>query len=76
MVPEYANAKYFLGLSYYVQGRQEDAIKMFEDLARTNQDNAEVALILSNLRLNKAPFEDVVPPPTSPESRAQAPVSE
>jgi cytochrome c-type biogenesis protein CcmH/NrfG len=76
LVPEYANAKYFLGLSYAATSRFEAAAALFEDLARSNPDNAEVSLILANLRERRAPFEGLEPPPTPPEERATAPVSE
>ncbi len=76
-MPEYANAKYFLGLSYYGQGRTADAINQFEDLAKTNPDNQEVALILANLRDGKAPFTSAQPPVTDqPVERPTAPLSE
>src|SRR3989344_936278 len=76
LVPDYANAKYFLGLSYAAALRTEEATRQFEDIQRTNPDNAEVQIILGNLRLGKQPFEGVDPPPTPPEERAEAPVSE
>ncbi len=77
LVSNYANAKYFLGLSYYAQNRQQDAVTLFEDLVRTNPDNAEVNLILGNLRQNKPPFEGATPPVTTPpEDREEAPISE
>src|SRR3989344_5842099 len=76
LVPDYANAKYFLGLSYAAAGRTEEATRQFEDIQRTNPDNAEVQIILGNLRLGKPPFEGVEPPPTPPEEREEAPVSE
>ena len=48
--PDYANAKYFLGLSYSKVGRTADAIVQFEGLAKTNPDNVDVSLVLSNLK--------------------------
>jgi tetratricopeptide (TPR) repeat protein len=56
LVPSYANAKYFLGLTYAALGRNDDAIKQFEDLAKTNPDNSTVSGILSNLRAGQPPF--------------------
>jgi tetratricopeptide (TPR) repeat protein len=76
LVPDYANAKYFLGLSYSAVGRTEEAVRQFEDLQRTNPENSEIQIILGNLRLGQQPFEGVTPPPTPPEERAEAPVSE
>jgi tetratricopeptide (TPR) repeat protein len=43
---DYANAKYFLGLSYARMGRNADAITQFQDLAKSNPDNKEVAFHL------------------------------
>ncbi len=75
--PQYANAKYFLGLSYVRLGKNEQAIKIFEDLATTNADNQEVAFILSNLKEGKSPFADVKPPiDNTPEKRKTLPVVE
>ena len=76
LVPDYANAKYFLGLAYAAADRVPEAITQFEDIQRTNQDNAELQIILGNLRLGKQPFEGVEPPPTPPVEREEAPVSE
>jgi len=76
LVPDYANAKYFLGLAYAEANRTEEAIRQFEDISRTNPDNAEIQIILGNLRLGLEPFEGVEPPPTPPEERAEAPLSE
>lgn len=60
--PLYANAKYFLGLSYNKLGRNEDAIAEFNDLKKTNPDNKEIDLILSNLNAGKDPFANAAPP--------------
>lgn len=55
-VPVYANARYFLGLSYSRLGRNAEAIAQFEDLKLTNPDNAEVNMILNNLVAGRDPF--------------------
>jgi tetratricopeptide (TPR) repeat protein len=74
---DYANAKYFLGLSDYILKDNAGAIKQFQDLAQTNPDNAEVKLILSNLQAGKQPFDGAQPPVTAtPEDRATAPLSQ
>ncbi len=74
---QYANAQYFLGLSYARLGRSADAIVQFENLAQTNPDSEEVALILSNLKAGKSPFADAQPPIDSkPEQRSTLPVKE
>ncbi len=75
--PVYANAKYFLGLSYERLGRDTDAIKQFQDLQATNPDNKEIDLILRNLRAGRAPFSDARPPlDEAPEKRPKLPVGE
>ena len=77
LTPEYANAKYFLGLSYVRVNRIADAIAIFTDLAKTNPDNKEISFILTNLEAGKSPFADAKPPVTStPEKRATLPVKE
>ncbi len=76
-IPVYANAKYFLGLSYEKLGRLEDAKRQFEDLARTNPENAEIKLILDNLKAGKDPFASATAPVDSkPEKRKNLPVEE
>lgn len=73
----YANAQYFLGLSYARLGKNADAIMQFENLATTNPDNEEVALILSNLKAGKSPFADAKAPiDNQPEQRKNLPIKE
>lgn len=75
--PDYANAQYFLGLSYVRLGRNADAIDQFTALADSNPDNQEVSLILSNLLSGKSPFADAQPPVTpNPERRTELPIKE
>lgn len=72
---QYANAKYFLGLSYARLGEDNDAIIQFENLKETNPDNNEISLILSNLKSGKSPFADAKPPiDNKPEQRKSLPV--
>lgn len=52
----YANAKYFLGLSYYQVDRVTDAKNIFRELSKTNPNNQEVSFILNNLENGFAPF--------------------
>ena len=74
---DYANAKYFLGLSDFILKDNAGAIKQFQDLVATNPDNAEVKLILSNLQAGKQPFAGAQPPVTAtPQSRDTAPVAQ
>lgn len=71
----YANAQYFLGLSYARIGKMNDAVIQFEKLAQTNPENQEVALILSNLKEGKSPFADAKPPvDNKPEQRKNLPI--
>lgn len=54
----YANARYFLGLSYDRVGRTTDAVAQFEEIQKTNSGNQEVVDIIENLKAGKAPFPD------------------
>jgi len=73
----YANARYFLGLSYDQLGRRDEAIAQFEVVQKLNPDNQEVINILSNLRDNLPPFSNVQPPlDDEPESRDELPAEE
>jgi Flp pilus assembly protein TadD len=75
LVPDYANARYFLGLSYERLSRRADAITQFESIQKTNPDNSEISLILTNLKAGKSPFSDAKPPVSStPEKRSILPV--
>ncbi|OHA21188.1 MAG: hypothetical protein A2849_01550 [Candidatus Taylorbacteria bacterium RIFCSPHIGHO2_01_FULL_51_15] len=75
--PAYANAKYFLGLSYDRLNRTADAIAQFSDLLVTNGDNEEIKLILQNLKAGRDPFANAAPPvDATPEKRKTLPVSE
>ncbi|MEK7567366.1 MAG: tetratricopeptide repeat protein [Patescibacteria group bacterium] len=74
---QYANARYFLGLSYDRLGKTNEAIAQFEEIQKTNSDNAEVKLILENLRSGRTAFARVEPPlDDKPEKRQNPPVSE
>ena len=74
MTPDYANAKYFLGLSYEVTGQHDKAIKQFEDLKVTNPDSKEVDTILTNLKAGKPIFTNTET--TKPEKAKKLPVKE
>ena len=75
--PVYANAHYFLGLSYSRLNQNELAIQEFTGLVESNPDNQEVALILSNLQSGRSPFTDAKLPVTpTPERRAKPPIQE
>ncbi len=74
MTPDYANAKYFLGLSYEITKQHDKAVLQFQDLARTNPDNAEVKAILENLVAGKPIF--TAPAEPKPEKGKTLPVKE
>jgi tetratricopeptide (TPR) repeat protein len=74
IVPEYANAKYFLGLSLSKLGMKDLAIKEFRDLKKTNPDNQEVTLILANLEAGADPFKGFPPGSNSPQTREELPL--
>jgi Flp pilus assembly protein TadD len=75
--PDYANAKYFLGLSHARLNHMAEAITLFEELSLKNPDNQEVALILSNLRSGRSIFTDTKAPATpAPEKRSSLPIKE
>lgn len=77
LVPEYANAKYFLGLSLSRVGETALAIEQFEGIEVTNPDNEEVKIILENLRAGREPFANVQPPlDNRPEQRPSLPIEE
>lgn len=76
LVPVYANAKYFLGLSYAGANRNADAIKIFEELKAENPTNTELDTILTNLKAGKAPFAAVAPASAKPEKGKKLPVAE
>ncbi len=56
MTPDYANAKYFLGLSYEATKQHDKAISQFEQLRITNPESKDVELILENLKSGKSIF--------------------
>lgn len=74
---QYANARYFLGLSYARLNKNVEAVQQFEELAKTNPENKEIFVILSNLKAGKSPFAEAKAPIDSkPEKRKTLPVKE
>lgn len=71
---DYANATYFLGLSYARLGRTKDAIVQFENLTLAYPDNQDVKTILSNLRAGKSLFGGAST--SAPEKRSTLPVKQ
>ncbi len=68
--PVYADAKYFLGLSYYRVGRKDEAVQQFTDVQTLNPENKDVSKILSNIKAGRDPFETGSVAPTQPVSDA------
>jgi hypothetical protein len=76
-VPDYANAKYFLGLTLLKVGEKGAAIQQFKDLLVTNPNNEELKLIVTNLEAGREPFANAKPPITSkPEKRDKLPLEQ
>ena len=72
--PNYANAKYFLGLSYAQVGKTTSAIIQFEDIVKSNPENTDVGKIIANLRSGKAAFAGGEAP--TPDKRKTPPIQE
>lgn len=74
----YSNARYFLGLIYDGENPKDKtkAIEQFEKIAELNPDNAEVKMILKNLKAGKLSLFGIAPPLPAPQSRNEAPISE
>lgn len=76
LTPDYANAMYFLGLSYDKVGRKSDAIRQFDRIGELNPDNQEVKNILKNLTAGREAFANVPPPNNAPEKKKSPPIKE
>lgn len=63
--PIYANARYFLGLSYDRLGLKDLAIIEFEAIQNTNPGNAEIVGILDNLKSGKPALAESIKPERS-----------
>ena len=73
---DYSNARYFLGLTYDIQGNKAGAKEQFEKIAGLNPDNEEVKKILANLNNNKPALDGIVPPAQPPAERTETPIPE
>jgi tetratricopeptide (TPR) repeat protein len=60
-IPEYSNAKYFLGLSYFELGRKEDALKEFSDIKRLNPERTDILDMIRNTEGGYAPLSSLIP---------------
>ncbi len=54
ITPNFANAKYFLGLSYDRIGDKVQALKQFQEIAKFNPGNKEITQIVNNLLAGQA----------------------
>lgn len=76
LAPDYANAKYFLGLSYSKLNKDDLALAQFKALQASNPSNTEIRTIVNNLTAGKDAFANVPPPNNTPEKRSTPPVKE
>lgn len=76
MNENYSNARYFLGLLYDRAGEKDKAIAEFERIAALNPDNAEVPVILRNLKAGKPALATISPPAPAPSERREPPVKD
>jgi tetratricopeptide (TPR) repeat protein len=58
LVPNYANAQYYLGLTLDKLGKKADALKQFELLQKTNPNNPAVADAIQNLEAGRPAASD------------------
>lgn len=68
---DYANALYFLGLTYSQLGDTDKAIEKFQRISDLNPNNDEVKKIIDNLKNGKKPLAGI-----AQENPSQAPVQE
>jgi len=54
--PNYSNALYFLGLTYFNEGQNDKAITEISKVVQLNPDNKDVKNVLSNLKAGNDPF--------------------
>ncbi len=74
--PDYANARYFLGLVYDKKGMESEALEQFKKIEELNKDNQEIKQIIKNLESGRGALDSIVPPAPPPESRSSTPVSD
>lgn len=73
ILPDYANARYFLGLSLARTGNKAGAVEQFEAIQKTNPDNQEIKKVLANLKAGKDPLSGIAG--AQPTQRQNLPVS-
>lgn len=62
--PAYADAKYFLGLTYDRLNRAAEAMQQFQDVQTLNPDNKDVTAIIKNLKAGRGAFDKEYVAPT------------
>ncbi len=72
LAPNYANAKYFLGLSLDRLGETAEALGEFKEILALNPGNSEITQIIENLENGRAALAGL----PSPESREEPPIAE
>ncbi|MBC8464813.1 MAG: tetratricopeptide repeat protein [Parcubacteria group bacterium] len=72
--PTYSNALYFLGLSYDLLGESNQAVTVFEELARRFPDNEEVTAVLSRLKSGQSAVPEEIE--EAPEDGEEPPIEE
>jgi len=75
LTPVYANARYFLGLTYEKLGRTAEALEQFKAVAETNPESEEVKKIIANLNAGRAPLSGIEAE-SEPEVADELPVTE
>ena len=75
ITPDYANARYFVGLTYWRLGNRELALESFRIVYETNQENQEVQRIISNMEAGEEPFAHLEQAP-SIEDRIGLPIED
>jgi tetratricopeptide (TPR) repeat protein len=75
ILPDYANARYFLGLSLARTGDKAGAIAQFQAIQSTNPDNTEVVKVLANLQAGKDPLAGIAGAAQQPTQRQTLPVT-
>jgi len=70
LVPDYANAKYYLGLTLDRLDMRAEAIKQFEDLVKTNPDNDILISVLENLQAGRPALSE----PQSSDTKNSLPI--
>ena len=73
IIPNYANALYFLGLTYDQQGKKDSAIAAFSRLSDLNPNNKIVQKILDNLRSSREALDGLIAQPPAPVPQPSTP---